>query len=101
MLGEDLADETEVAPGHDVAAAVGGGDPRRLLAAVLERVEREEGQARDLVPGAKTPNTPHSSRGPSRVSRLLDDEGIREERRGERSRAQVQDYQRRVARPPA
>ena len=34
---------------------IGGGDARRLLAAVLERVEREEGQARHLVTGSVDP----------------------------------------------
>ena len=52
VLAEDLADEAEVAARDDVPAAVGGGDARRLLAAVLERVEREVGEPRDLVAGA-------------------------------------------------
>ena len=55
MLGEDLADEAEVAASHDVAAAVRRRDPRRFLAAVLERVEREESQARHRVPWGVDP----------------------------------------------
>ena len=51
VLAEDLADEAELAAGDDVPAAVGGGDARRLLAAVLERVQREVRQTRHLVPG--------------------------------------------------
>ena len=54
-LVEDLADQAEVAARDDVAAAVGGGDPGRLLAAVLERVEREERQARNRVSGGVDP----------------------------------------------
>ena len=48
LLVEDLVDEALVAHGHDVAV-LGGRDAGRLLAAVLERVEREVGQPRDLV----------------------------------------------------
>ena len=48
LLVEDLRDEAEVAQGHD-HPALAGGDARRLLAAVLERVEAEVGQARDVV----------------------------------------------------
>ena len=51
VLVEDLADEAEVALGHDVAASRAHGDPRGLLAAVLERVEREVGEPGDVVPG--------------------------------------------------
>ncbi len=51
VLGEHLAHEPQLAAGHDVAAVVGRRDPRRLLAAVLERVQREVRQARDLVSG--------------------------------------------------
>ena len=47
LLVEHLRDEAEVAHGHDVAA-LAGGDARRLLSAVLERVEREVGEARDV-----------------------------------------------------
>ena len=50
LLVEDLVDEALVAHGHDVAA-LGGGDARRLLAAVLERVEREVGEPGDVVLG--------------------------------------------------
>ena len=54
LLVEDLVDEPLVAHRHDVAA-LGGGDAGGLLAAVLERVEREVGEARDVVPrGAYT-----------------------------------------------
>ena len=47
LLVEDLRHETEIAHGHDVAL-VGGGDARRLLAAVLERVQREVREAGDV-----------------------------------------------------
>jgi len=49
LLVEDLAHEAEVALGDDVAAAVGARDPRGLLPAVLERVEREEHEPRGLA----------------------------------------------------
>ena len=58
VLLEDLADEAERALGDDVAVAVGGGDAGRLLAAVLERVEREVGEARDVVAGRVYPEDP-------------------------------------------
>ena len=48
LLVEDLGDEPGVAQGGDVAA-LAGGDPGRLLAAVLERVEREVGEPGDVV----------------------------------------------------
>jgi len=48
-----LADETEVAPRDDRAPTVSGGNPRRLLAAVLQRAERKEGEVRDLVAGGE------------------------------------------------
>ena len=50
VLVEDLVDEALVAHGHDVAA-LRRGDARRLLPAVLERVEREVREARDLTTG--------------------------------------------------
>ena len=50
LLVEDLGDEPGVAQGGDVAA-LAGGDPGRLLAAVLERVEGEVGEAGDVVAG--------------------------------------------------
>ena len=50
LLVEDLGDEAAVAQGGDVAA-LAGGDPGRLLAAVLQRVEAEVGEAGDVVPG--------------------------------------------------
>ena len=46
-LVEHLRHEAEVAHGHDVAV-LGRRDPGRLLAAVLERVEAEVREARDL-----------------------------------------------------
>ncbi len=48
LLVEDLRDEPEFAQGRDVAA-LAGGDAGRLLAAVLERVEAEVGEAGDVV----------------------------------------------------
>ncbi len=50
LLVEDLGDEAGVAHRGDVAA-LAGGDPGRLLAAVLQRVEAEVGEAGDVVPG--------------------------------------------------
>ena len=50
LLVEDLVDEALVAHGHDVAA-LRRGDAGRLLAAVLERVEREVREPRDLAAG--------------------------------------------------
>jgi hypothetical protein len=50
LLVEDLVDEALVAHRHDVAV-LGGRDARRLLAAVLERVEREIGEAGYLATG--------------------------------------------------
>jgi hypothetical protein len=50
LLVEDLADQAGVAHRGDVAA-LAGGDARRLLAAVLERVEPEVGEASDVVSG--------------------------------------------------
>ena len=51
VLGEDLADQSQLAARDDVAITVGGGDPRRLLAAVLQREERVEGETRSVVTG--------------------------------------------------
>ena len=50
LLVEDLVDEALVAHRHDVAV-LRRGDARRLLATVLERVEREVREARDLATG--------------------------------------------------
>ena len=50
LLVEDLVDEALVAHRHDVAA-LGRGDARGLLAAVLERVEGEVRQAGDIGAG--------------------------------------------------
>jgi hypothetical protein len=48
LLVEDLVDQALVAHGHDVTA-LRGGDPGRLLPAVLKGVEREVAQAGDVV----------------------------------------------------
>ena len=48
LLVEDLGDQAGVAQGGDVAA-LAGGDPGRLLAAVLQRVEAEVGEPGDVV----------------------------------------------------
>ena len=48
-LVEDLADQPEVLVDHD-RRAVGDRDPGRLLTAVLQRVQAEIGQLRDLLP---------------------------------------------------
>ena len=50
LLVEDLRDEPGLAQGRDVAA-LAARDPGRLLAAVLERVEREVGETGDIVAG--------------------------------------------------
>ena len=47
LLVEHLRDEAEVADGHDVAG-VGGRDPGRLLAAVLQREQREVREPGDV-----------------------------------------------------
>ena len=49
-LVEDLRDEAHV-PHGEHAAAVGDGDAGALLPAVLQRVEREVGQAGDVAAG--------------------------------------------------
>ena len=49
VLFEDLADEPERALRNDEATVVGGGNPGRFLATVLERVKREVGEPRDLL----------------------------------------------------
>ena len=38
VLAEHLADQAQLAPGDDVPAAVGSGDPRRLLPSMLQRI---------------------------------------------------------------
>ena len=48
LLVEDLVDQALVAHRHDVAV-LGGRDAGGLLAAMLERVEREVGQPRHLL----------------------------------------------------
>ena len=55
VLLEDLVDQAQRALRDDVATAVGCGDARRLLAAMLQGVEREVGQARDVVLGGVDP----------------------------------------------
>ena len=58
VLLEHLRDEAERALGDDVAAVVGGRDPRGLLPAMLQRVQREVGEARDVVLGTVDPEHP-------------------------------------------
>src|SRR4030095_5474168 len=48
LLVEHLRDEAEVAHGHDLAG-LRRRDPRGLLAAMLERVEREVGKPRHVA----------------------------------------------------
>jgi hypothetical protein len=50
LLVEDLRDEPALAQGHDVAAAIAARDARRLLPAVLKRVEGEVRESCDVVP---------------------------------------------------
>ena len=70
VLLEDLVDEAERALGDDVAAVArqprSRPTPGRGAAARTARSTRD---ARRRAPGAYIPNTPHSSRGPSRSSR--------------------------------
>ena len=68
LLVEDLADEAEVAQGHDVAV-LGGGDARRLLPAVLKRVQREVREAGDVVLGGVRRRTRHTRRAVRRGGR--------------------------------
>ena len=49
LLVEHLRDESGLAQRRDVAA-LAGGNAGRLLPAMLERVEREVGEARDVMP---------------------------------------------------
>ena len=55
VLLEDLADEAQLPAGDDLPAVVGGRDPRRLLTAVLKRVEGEVGETGDVVIGRVDP----------------------------------------------
>ena len=48
LLVEDLGDEADVAHGHD-PAVLADGDARRLLAAVLKRVQGEVREPGDVV----------------------------------------------------
>ena len=57
LLVEDLGDEPGVAQGRDVPA-LAAGDAGRLLAAVLERVEREVGEPGHVVAGGVDPEHP-------------------------------------------
>jgi hypothetical protein len=54
LLVEHLRDEPLVAHGHDVAV-LRRRDARGLLPAVLERVEREVGEAGHIPPGSVNP----------------------------------------------
>jgi hypothetical protein len=69
LLVEDLRDEAHVAE-HGQPALVGDGDSGRFLAAVLEREEPEEGDARDVaLRGADAEHSAHQATVPSsRVS---------------------------------
>ena len=49
VLVEDLGDQALVADRHDAPAAGRGGDPGRLLPAVLEGEQGEVGEARDVM----------------------------------------------------
>ncbi len=49
VFGEHLVDQAELAARDDVPAAIGRRDPSRLLPAVLQRIQGEERQPRDLV----------------------------------------------------
>ena len=51
LLVEDLVDQALIAHGHDVAA-LAGRDAGRLLPTVLQRVEREVGEAGDFSTGS-------------------------------------------------
>ena len=58
VLLEHLRDEAERALGDDVAAVIGGRDPRGLLSTMLQRVQREEGEAGDVVLRTVDPEHP-------------------------------------------
>jgi hypothetical protein len=58
VLLEHLRDEAERALGDDVTAVIGGRDPRGLLSTMLQRVERKEGEARDVVLRTVDPEHP-------------------------------------------
>ncbi len=59
LLVEDLSDEAHVAE-HGQSPTFGDGDPCRLLAAVLEREEREVGEPRHVaVVGANSEDAAH------------------------------------------
>ena len=58
VLVEHLADEALVADRHQAAPARGGRDPRRLLAAVLQREESEIREPRDVVLRRKDAENP-------------------------------------------
>ena len=68
VLVEDLADQPQLTARDDLAAAVGGGDSGRLLAAVLQRVEREVGEPRRPRARVRRCRTPRTRRGGRRAS---------------------------------
>ena len=53
LLVEDLCDEAHLGEALDPGLAVGGGDAGRLLPAVLERVEAEEGESSHILAGGE------------------------------------------------
>jgi hypothetical protein len=55
VLLEDLRDEAERALRDDVAPVLGGGDARRLLAAVLQREKGEVREPGDVLAGRVDP----------------------------------------------
>ena len=57
LLVEDLRDEAHVAQ-HGEPPEIGDGDARRLLPAVLEREQAEEGDARDVTLGGANAEYP-------------------------------------------
>ena len=65
LLVEHLRDEAEVAQRRE-AAVLGDGDPGRLLAAVLERVQAEVGEPRDVAAGGVDAEDAAHQRRPTR-----------------------------------
>jgi hypothetical protein len=71
-----LADQAQLALGHDVAV-LDAGDPRGLLAAVLKREQREVGETRDIViRGVHPEDAAFVSRS---VAKILVEAGLRQE----------------------
>jgi hypothetical protein len=58
VLVEYLRHQALIADRHDAAAALGSGDARGFLTAVLERKQRKVSKPRDIVLGGVDPENP-------------------------------------------